>query len=69
MTPLESVPRADFAVMEEAQPKLLDAALRGQLVLTRHGRDAFVILPIDQYAALLAAAQARLPPGPTVIEG
>jgi len=69
VTPLASVPRADFAVMEEAQPKLLDAALRGPLVLQRHGRDAFVILPVDQYRALLEAAQRNLPPGPPVIEG
>jgi len=69
VTPLESVPRADFAVMEEAQPKLLDAALRGPLVLTRHGRDAFVILPVDQYRALLEAARASLSPGRTIIEG
>ena len=66
---LESVPRADLALIEGSQPALVDMALRGPLVLTRHGRDAFVILPADHYAPLLAAGEARRLQGPPVIEG
>ncbi len=65
---LESFPRADLSVLETAQPKLIDASLRGPVVLTRHGRDAFVILPVDQFQRLALLAEARRLPGPTVIE-
>jgi hypothetical protein len=44
---LEGVPRADMAVLETAVPELVDAILRGPVVLTRHGREAFVLLPLD----------------------
>lgn len=44
---LEGVPRSDMSVLETAVPKLVDAALRGPVVLTRHGREAFVLMPLD----------------------
>jgi hypothetical protein len=44
---LEGVPRSDMSALETAVPKLVDAALRGPVVLTRHGREAFVLMPLD----------------------
>jgi hypothetical protein len=44
---LEGVPRTDAGALEAALPGLVDSALRGPLVLTRHGEDAFVMLPLD----------------------
>ena len=69
MEGLERFPRADIAVLETAQPRLIDAALRGAVVLTRHGRDAFVLLPVDQFQTLAREAMARRVPGPPLIEG
>jgi len=69
MEALEALPRADIAVLENAQPKLVDAALRGAMVLTRHGRDAFVLLPVDEFQTLAREAMARRIGGPRVIEG
>jgi hypothetical protein len=69
MEALEALPRADIAVLETAQPKLIDAALRGAMVLTRHGRDAFVLLPVDEFPGLAREALARRIGGPRVIEG
>ncbi|MCW8084830.1 hypothetical protein OF850_04255 [Roseococcus sp. MDT2-1-1] len=62
---LESLPRAEMTLMEQTLPQLVDAALRGPLVLTRNGQDAFVILPVDAFARLAAAAERKGP----VIEG
>ena len=69
MEALEALPRADIAVLENAQPKLIDAALRGAMVLTRHGRDAFVLLPVDEFQTLAREAMARRVGGRRVIEG
>jgi hypothetical protein len=69
MEALEALPRADIAVLETSQPKLIDAALRGAMVLTRHGRDAFVLLPVDEFQTLAREAMARRIGGPRVIEG
>lgn len=69
MEGLERLPRADIAVLENAQPKLIDAALRGAVVLTRYGRDAFVLLPVDEFQNLAREAMTRRVPGPPVIEG
>jgi prevent-host-death family protein len=44
---LEGQPRVDAGALEAALPSLLDHALRGPIVLTRHGREAFVLLPLD----------------------
>lgn len=66
---MERLPRADIAVLETAQPKLIDAALRGAVVLTRHGRDAFVLLPVDEFQSLAREAMARRLAGPKVIDG
>ncbi len=44
---LEGVLRTDMSALETAVPKLVDAALRGPVVLTRHGREAFVLMPLD----------------------
>ena len=60
---LEGIPRADMGVLEESVPSLVDRAVRGPVVLTRHGTDAFVLLPLDVYRRLWAAA-----PRPPVIE-
>ncbi len=57
------MPRADIGPVETAVPRLLDAAARGPLVLTRHGREAFVLLPMDAYRRLWDAA-----PRPPVID-
>jgi antitoxin (DNA-binding transcriptional repressor) of toxin-antitoxin stability system len=69
MEALEALPRADIAVLETSQPKLIDAALRGAVVLTRHGRDAFVLLPVDEFQTLAREAMARRIPSKRVIEG
>lgn len=60
---LEGLPRADMAALEQALPGFLDQMVRGPLVLTRHGRDAFVLLPLDAYRRLWHSA-----PRPPVIE-
>ncbi|MCX7933540.1 MAG: type II toxin-antitoxin system Phd/YefM family antitoxin [Rhodovarius sp.] len=65
---LEGLPRADAALIAAVQPALFDAALAGPVVLTRHGHDAFVLLPVDQFQRLLLQAAARRLPGPPVIE-
>jgi len=59
----------DVAALELAQPRLLDAAVRGAVVLTRHGRDAFVLLPRDAFERLARESAPRRLPGPKVIEG
>ena len=69
MEALEALPRADIAVLETSQPKLIDAALRGAVVLTRHGRDAFVLLPVDEFQTLAREAMARRLTSKRVIEG
>ena len=61
---LEGVPRADMAVLETAVPSLVDTVLTGPVVLTRHGREAFVMLPLDIWRRVWAAA-----PRPPVILG
>lgn len=61
---LEGLPRTDIDRVEQAIPSFVEAALRSPLVLTRHGREAFVLLPLDVYRRLWAAA-----PRPPVIEG
>ncbi len=68
----EGLPRVDAAAVEIAQPRLLDAAVRGPVVLTRHGRDSFVLLPRDAFERLAreagASAAARIA-ATKVIEG
>ena len=44
---LEGQPRLDMALIEAAVPKLIDHAVGGPVVLTRHGTEAFVLLPLD----------------------
>ncbi|WP_160122754.1 type II toxin-antitoxin system Phd/YefM family antitoxin [Rhodovarius lipocyclicus] len=66
---LENFPRADIAVIEASQPKLVDACLQGPVVLTRHGRDAFVMLPVDQFQRLALLAEPFRLAGPFTIEG
>jgi hypothetical protein len=61
---LEGLPRTDIDRVEQVVPGLVEAALRSPLVLTRHGREAFVLLPLDVYRRLWAAA-----PRPPLIEG
>lgn len=60
---LEGLLRMDMAVLEESLPSLVDNAVRGPIVLTRHGSDAFVVLPIDAFSRLWARA-----PRPPVID-
>jgi hypothetical protein len=60
---LEGMPRTDLAPIEAQIPSLVDQAIRGPVVLTRHGAEAFVLLPLDVYRRLWAAA-----PRPPVIE-
>ena len=61
---LEGLPRMDMGALEESLPSLVESAVRGPIVLTRHGSDAFVVLPLDAYGRLWAQA-----PRPPVIEG
>jgi hypothetical protein len=44
---LEGQPRFDMAQIEVAVPKLIDHAAGGPVVLTRHGAEAYVLLPLD----------------------
>ena len=60
---LEGVPRSDIAQLETSVPRLMEAAARGPLVLTRHGRDAFVLLPMDVYRRFWLSA-----PRPPVLD-
>jgi hypothetical protein len=60
---LEGLVRMDMRVLEESLPSLVDSALRGPIVLTRHGADAFVVLPLDAFRRLWAQA-----PRPPVID-
>ncbi|MDB5371759.1 MAG: Antitoxin [Belnapia sp.] len=60
---LEGLPRVDLAEVEALVPTLVDQAIRGPLVLTRHGQEAFVLLPLDAYRRLWATA-----PRPPVID-
>ena len=57
---LEGVPRSDMALLEAAVPKLVDSALRGPVVLTRHGREAFVLMPLDIWRQVWSSG--RRPP-------
>lgn len=52
---LEGFPRVDAGALEESLPSLVDRVLRGPVVLTRHGREAFVLMPVDIYRRLWAA--------------
>ena len=61
---LEGLHRMDMGALEESLPSLVDSAVRGPVVLTRHGSDAFVVLPLDAYGRLWAQA-----PRPLVIDG
>jgi hypothetical protein len=65
----EHLPRVDIAALETAQPRLVDAALRGPVLLTRHGRDAFVLMLVDVFSRMARDAEARRLKGPPVIEG
>ena len=60
---LEGLARYDLAAVEAQVPELVDQAIRGPLVLTRHGQEAFVMLPLDVYRRLWAAV-----PRPPVID-
>ena len=59
---LEGVPRSDMALLEAAVPKLVDMALRGPVVLTRHGSEAFALVPLDIWRRVWGAT-----PRPPVI--
>ncbi len=60
---LEGQPRMDIGPLETQVPSLVDQAIRGPVVLTRNGSEAFVLLPLDIYRRLWSAA-----PRPPVIE-
>ena len=60
---LEGLPRMDMGTLEATLPTLVDSAVRGPLVLTRNGSDAFVLLPLDAYGRLWSQA-----PRPPVID-
>jgi len=60
---LEGLPRMDMGALETSLPSLVDRAVRGPIVLTRHGADAFVVMPLDAYRRLWAQA-----PRPPVID-
>jgi hypothetical protein len=52
---LEGLPRMDLGPAEAAVPALVDLAIRGPVVLTRHGEEAFVLLPLDIYRRIWGA--------------
>jgi hypothetical protein len=60
---LEGLPRMDMGALETSLPSLVDGAVRGPIVLTRHGSDAFVVMPLDAYRRLWAQS-----PRPPVID-
>lgn len=60
---LEGLPRADMAALEASLPSLVDGMVRGPVILTRDGKEAFVLLPLDVYRRLWFAA-----PRPPVID-
>jgi hypothetical protein len=64
---LEGLLRMDMRVLEESLPTLVDSALRGPIVLTRYGSDAFVVLPLDAFRRLWA--QAPRPPVVDAVKG
>lgn len=61
---LEGVPRTDIDRVEQLAPSFVEAALRSPLVLTRHGREAFVLMPLDVYRRFWSSV-----PRPPLIEG
>ena len=60
---LEGLPRMDLGPVEAAVPALVDQAIRGPVVLTRHGQEAFVLLPLDIYRRIWGAV-----PRPPVVD-
>ena len=60
---LEGQPRLDMGVIETAVPTLIDHAAGGPVVLTRHGAEAFVLLPLDIWRQVWAAV-----PRPPVVD-
>jgi hypothetical protein len=52
---LEGQPRFDMAQVEAAVPKLIDHAVGGPVVLTRHGTEAYVLLPLDVWRRVWSA--------------
>ena len=60
---LEGLPRMDVGAIEASLPAFVENALGGPVVLTRHGADAFVMLPLDAYRTLWEQA-----PRPPVID-
>src|SRR3954447_16279283 len=61
---LEGLARFDLDAVEAAVPQLVDQAIQGPVVLTRHGRESFVLLPLDIWRRVWEAV-----PRPPVIEG
>ncbi|GGC29809.1 hypothetical protein GCM10011504_05030 [Siccirubricoccus deserti] len=60
---LEGLPRLDLEPVETAVPALVDQAIQGPVVLTRHGRESFVLLPLDIWRRVWGAV-----PRPPVID-
>jgi hypothetical protein len=60
---LEGLPRLDLDPVEAAVPSLVDQAIQGPVVLTRHGRESFVLLPLDIWRRIWEAV-----PRPPVID-
>jgi prevent-host-death family protein len=54
---LEGLLRMDVGTLEEMLPQILDAVARGPLVMTRHGREFAVLLPLDAYRRLWTRAE------------
>ena len=60
---LEGLLRTDMGALEASLPSLVDHAIRGPVVLTRTGSDAFVFLPLDACSRWWARA-----PRPPIID-
>src|SRR4051794_6166041 len=54
---LEGQPRVNMATLEVSLPSLVDLAVRGPVVLTRHGREAFVLVPLDIWQRVWLSGQ------------
>ena len=54
---LEGLPRTDMGAFGASLPSLVDNAIRGPVIPTRNGPNAFVSLPLGAHSHLWARAQ------------
>ncbi len=56
---LARLPRAELDSLEQVVPGFVDRLVSGAVVLTRHGEDAYVVLPLDAWRRIWAALPRR----------